>query len=113
MDRAQQAALDLIELIQELDDQEGEKLPIGQWTAFRAAFSEKIHTLRVALTPSGDAIFMQVPAGRRAYQCLVLACEHWEFQGLHAWSQSFRLVVVACEACGEVMEAAAAEVAVS
>ncbi len=101
--RFEQAAIELINLMNSVVEQDLNNLQISPFQQFRAIFQKRLDTLRIYLTPAGDALFVQVPDSRRAYQALVLACEDWRFEHYSTEGKSFRLVIAACERCAEVI----------
>ncbi len=75
-----------------------EAIPSGQWNALRAHIAKSALVLREALTPSSDLLFAQISNGRRAFQILVLAVEHWMSRGMLTGGESWRVVLAACDA---------------
>lgn len=79
---------------------------IGEaWPEVRYDIEQAMLELREALTPHGDPIFVQIAAGRRPYQMLVLAVEYWISRGCMTGSPSWCAVT----ACGNVCSQAVLE----
>lgn len=74
------------------------------WRRQRDAMQMQIMDLRDALMPVGDPLFVQVPMGRRAWQILALAGEHWMRRGMTTTGESWALLCAASNACGVMIQ---------
>lgn len=105
MTSADAAAMALIDSVGMLAQCGGRQGITGTlWDRHRTAMQGQIMDLRDALMPVGDPLFVQVPHGRRAWQILALAGEHWMRRGMLTTGESWSLLCAASNACGAMIQ---------
>lgn len=97
MDSCDYYAGAIVEYVGELAAAGGRPGIGDSWNAVRDGIASNTMRLREALTPHGEPVFVQIPAGRRPFQMLVLAAEYWRARGAVTEGESWRVFVACCE----------------